>query len=175
MTLLRQTTDPDHRPTPRAFGVVVSEAVHAVCTRALAVDPKHRYGDVGAYWQALVSAAHPQTPTLEDSATRSASLAASALPRSTARMAVASPVVKTLPMPVMGDPSHDPRTASRTLPAPPAPTAGVEPPPLAGPAATTRASPPPARLSAIWIACIVGILLAGLAFAVVAARTMGRL
>jgi serine/threonine protein kinase len=182
MTLLRQTTDPDHRPTPRAFGVVTTDAVDAVCARALAVDPKLRYGDVGAYWEALVAAAHSPSPTLEDSASRTASVAASKLPRSTARMLVASPaaspaakpVPRTLPMPAVGDSAHDPRAPSRTLPVPPGP--GVaEPHRLAVPAATPGPSSPPARGSAIWIACIVGVVLAGLAFAVVAARMMGRL
>ncbi|MRG96452.1 bifunctional serine/threonine-protein kinase/formylglycine-generating enzyme family protein [Polyangium spumosum] len=49
--------DPSMRPTPRARGAQVSEAVERVIERALSVEPKHRYPDAGAFWDALVAAA----------------------------------------------------------------------------------------------------------------------
>ncbi|TKD02033.1 bifunctional serine/threonine-protein kinase/formylglycine-generating enzyme family protein [Polyangium fumosum] len=49
--------DPSLRPTPRARGANVSEAVERVIERALSVEPKHRFPDAGAFWDALVAAA----------------------------------------------------------------------------------------------------------------------
>jgi len=45
------------RPTPAMFGVRLSEAVESVLARALALDPRERYQHVGAFWEALCSAA----------------------------------------------------------------------------------------------------------------------
>ncbi len=44
------------RPTPRARGAQVSDAVEAVFARALAVAPGERYPDAGAFWAALKEA-----------------------------------------------------------------------------------------------------------------------
>jgi len=54
--LMRTILDPKRRPTPRASGVVTSDAVEAVFQRALAVRPADRYADAGAFWRALVDA-----------------------------------------------------------------------------------------------------------------------
>jgi serine/threonine-protein kinase len=48
--------DPSRRPTPRAEGLEVSDAVEAVFLRALAVDPRDRYQTVGAFWDELTAA-----------------------------------------------------------------------------------------------------------------------
>ncbi|HVU05251.1 MAG TPA: serine/threonine-protein kinase [Polyangiaceae bacterium] len=48
--------DTARRPTPRAEGVRVGDSVEAVFGRALAVDPRDRYGDVGEFWNALLAA-----------------------------------------------------------------------------------------------------------------------
>ncbi len=48
--------DPSSRPTPRAEGVAVSDAAEAVFAKALAVDPRDRFADAGAFWNALVRA-----------------------------------------------------------------------------------------------------------------------
>jgi serine/threonine protein kinase len=45
------------RPTPASLGVDLSAAVEAVFLRAVALDPRHRYPDVGAFWRALCGAA----------------------------------------------------------------------------------------------------------------------
>ncbi len=49
--------DPSLRPTPRARGATVSEAIERVIERALSVEPKHRFPDAGAFWDTLVAAA----------------------------------------------------------------------------------------------------------------------
>jgi serine/threonine-protein kinase len=61
LELLRTATDTARRPTPRARGVHLSDAVEAVFRRALAVSPPDRYPDLDAFWEALVSAASLET------------------------------------------------------------------------------------------------------------------
>ncbi|HEY4016606.1 MAG TPA: serine/threonine-protein kinase [Polyangiaceae bacterium] len=56
-TLASQACDQAKRPTPRAFGVTVSNAVEEVLARALAVHPVFRFADAGSFWSALVQAA----------------------------------------------------------------------------------------------------------------------
>ncbi|HTQ02940.1 MAG TPA: serine/threonine protein kinase [Polyangiaceae bacterium] len=51
-----QVLDRARRPTPRAQGLVVGDGVEAAFHRALAVDPRDRYRDAGAFWRALVEA-----------------------------------------------------------------------------------------------------------------------
>jgi serine/threonine-protein kinase len=55
--VVARATDPTHRPTPRTEGVPVPDAVEAAFARALAVDPKARYGTVTAFWQDLTEGA----------------------------------------------------------------------------------------------------------------------
>lgn len=55
--LYLEVTSLQKRPTPKARGVSVSDAVEAVFVRALAVDPKKRYDDVPKFWEALNAAA----------------------------------------------------------------------------------------------------------------------
>ncbi len=198
MTLLRHATDPARRPTPRALGFAMSDGVHAIFARALAVDPKQRFADVGAFWGALVAASQQRPEAfvqaagpsgLEDSATRTAAMPnAPAQPRSTARMAVARPTVETAPMaaaPARGSHGTMPmaQVAPRAAPTPfPAPSA--VPVALGSSGSTLRTGVPagPATVRtrrgstrAIWIACIVGVLLAALSFALVAAKVVGAL
>jgi serine/threonine protein kinase len=45
------------RPTPRAYGVEVSDAIEHVFSRALAVDPMKRFETAGSFWGALDAAA----------------------------------------------------------------------------------------------------------------------
>ncbi|MEJ7731403.1 MAG: serine/threonine-protein kinase [Polyangiaceae bacterium] len=62
------SADPTLRPTLRARGVDVPDAVEAVLHKALGVEPKQRYADAGAFWDALVAASgttrgsQPSTP-----------------------------------------------------------------------------------------------------------------
>jgi formylglycine-generating enzyme required for sulfatase activity len=48
----------ERRPTPRSLGAAVSDEVEAVFVRALAVDPKARNQDMGAFWSGLHEALH---------------------------------------------------------------------------------------------------------------------
>ncbi|HNZ24330.1 MAG TPA: protein kinase [Polyangiaceae bacterium] len=48
--------DPEIRPTPRAAGVDVPDAVETVFQRALAVDPRERPRSVGEFWHELLEA-----------------------------------------------------------------------------------------------------------------------
>jgi len=54
--------DPRTRPTPRAFGAVVPDALEAVLLRALAVSPEERFRSIGELWDALRSSLSLETP-----------------------------------------------------------------------------------------------------------------
>ncbi len=54
--------DPTIRPTPRAFGVPVSDDIEAVFRVALAVTPRERYKSAGEFWAALHGAVFPGSP-----------------------------------------------------------------------------------------------------------------
>ena len=56
VSLMKAATDPTVRPTPKQRGVLLPDAVEIVCRRALAVDPKARFGNIGELWAALVAA-----------------------------------------------------------------------------------------------------------------------
>jgi serine/threonine-protein kinase len=49
--------DPELRPTPRKLGLELPAAVDVVFERALALNPRGRFRDVGAFWKALCEAA----------------------------------------------------------------------------------------------------------------------
>lgn len=49
--------DPNRRPTPGNEGVIISDEVERVMTKALALDPRDRYPDTGVFWSELLAAA----------------------------------------------------------------------------------------------------------------------
>ena len=53
--------DPGQRPTPRARGVDLGDAVEAVFQKALAVNPQERYRHMSAFWSELKNAAANRT------------------------------------------------------------------------------------------------------------------
>ena len=55
-TMMAMAIDPARRPTPRNEGATVSDEVEAVFERALAVDPRERYGDIAEFWGDLEKA-----------------------------------------------------------------------------------------------------------------------
>jgi len=55
--------DVQRRPTPRAFGIPVSDAIEEVFSRALAVQPAERYGRAAEFLTALEAAARPVART----------------------------------------------------------------------------------------------------------------
>ena len=62
ITILKASTDPTVRPTPRQRGANVPDAIEVVCRRALAVDPKARFANIGEFWAALASAKKSLSP-----------------------------------------------------------------------------------------------------------------
>jgi serine/threonine-protein kinase len=63
--MMGTTIDPGRRPTPRAEGVAVPDAVEAAFERALAVDPRQRTQSIDAFWTELETALGIP-PTLAD-------------------------------------------------------------------------------------------------------------
>jgi eukaryotic-like serine/threonine-protein kinase len=59
-TLARSSCDPASRPTPRARGLAVSDAIEDVFRRALAVRPADRTKDMRAFWADFSRAARPR-------------------------------------------------------------------------------------------------------------------
>jgi formylglycine-generating enzyme required for sulfatase activity len=55
--------DPHRRPTPRAFGLDVTDIVEHVFLTALAVSPTDRYPTMGQFWSALHHAVFPEAPS----------------------------------------------------------------------------------------------------------------
>lgn len=60
--LMAACLDASHRPTPRALGVQVSREVEHVFARALAIEPRRRFRDIGTFWEALCVAAAMTKP-----------------------------------------------------------------------------------------------------------------
>jgi len=54
--MMGTAVDEKRRPTPRTEGVQVPDAVEEIFRRALAVDPRDRYQDVGRFWDDLEAA-----------------------------------------------------------------------------------------------------------------------
>jgi eukaryotic-like serine/threonine-protein kinase len=63
VTLLKAATDVNTRPTPKQRGVNVPDGIEMVCRRALAVDPKARFANIGELWAALIAARRSSVPT----------------------------------------------------------------------------------------------------------------
>src|SRR6185436_13639961 len=57
--------DPSARPTPQSLGVPTSNDVERVFARALAIDPRDRYQDVGTFWDDLERLVGCHTPRVE--------------------------------------------------------------------------------------------------------------
>lgn len=56
--------DEQRRPTPRNTGAIVPDAVEAAFARALAVDPRRRYANVGEFWDRIEAAVGVHTPRI---------------------------------------------------------------------------------------------------------------
>ena len=97
--LFIQSTDKGERPTPRARGVAVPDAVEAVLLRALQVEPRDRFRTVGEFWSALSGAAAGSSPeiaaTLRADSTGSAITALAPIPREREAVVGASEVPTT--------------------------------------------------------------------------------
>jgi eukaryotic-like serine/threonine-protein kinase len=56
VSVITQSTDSARRPTPRFLGATTPDAVETAFQKALAIDPKARFADVGTFWEALMTA-----------------------------------------------------------------------------------------------------------------------
>ena len=101
--------DPTLRPTPRALGADVPDAVERVLDKALAVEPRNRFPDADAMWDALLDAAGLAPNNLiRVSSPRLSPTAAVATPMAGAAPAVDRTVVEGARVPPTRDASHDP-------------------------------------------------------------------
>ncbi|WP_438020504.1 serine/threonine-protein kinase [Sorangium sp. So ce315] len=98
VAMMGTVLDEKRRPTPRSEGVLVPDALEGVFRRALAVDPRDRYRDVGAFWdeveQALGlprSAPPIALPARAHAPPAARASAAPAAPRSTRALDLAGP------------------------------------------------------------------------------------
>jgi serine/threonine-protein kinase len=116
--VVAQVLNPAQRPTPRALGVMVPDAMEAAFARALALDPKARFPEMGVFWEALAGAARLATSWRPSEG-------------SMAALGWVSPP-KTAPMPRVSGPGGAPSGTSRSTVAPAiSPSQGQPPgPPL---------------------------------------------
>jgi len=94
--------NPERRPTPRALGANVSDAVERVLARAVSVEPEQRHRNIGELWRELAAAAKEEdaVPQVASVAALSAPLAAPATnvsPTHTAPRLVATSRAKPTP------------------------------------------------------------------------------
>jgi formylglycine-generating enzyme required for sulfatase activity/tRNA A-37 threonylcarbamoyl transferase component Bud32 len=110
------------RPTPRRYGLNVSDQVEAVFAKALAVKPADRFATMGEFWRALRSAVFPQERGWTPPESR-ADVAVSLAPRS-ASSAVLALAATTLAAPPGTPSAMVPPDVTTTSPthAPPAST-----------------------------------------------------
>jgi eukaryotic-like serine/threonine-protein kinase len=121
--LAYSSANPDKRPTPRALGATVSDAVEEVLAKALAVKPADRWQTAGDFWNALrlavaMAPMRGMTDTSPKSAPGSApgSAGVATGPLSTSATVAAnwepSPSVNTAPSVSRSSPGVEERTAS---------------------------------------------------------------
>jgi formylglycine-generating enzyme required for sulfatase activity/serine/threonine protein kinase len=107
--------DPSRRPTPRTFGLPVTDAVEQVFMSALATSPGDRFRTMGQFWAALHHAVFPDAPAWQMSTT--SGVVAPRMP--TNPMVPAQPSMPMPPgFPSLLSPSSQPGPVS--LPTPPA-------------------------------------------------------
>ena len=58
-----KSCDATTRPTPRSLGLEIRPEIEAVFSKALALQPKDRYPDMGAFWAALHQVVYPGSET----------------------------------------------------------------------------------------------------------------
>ena len=160
-----KASDPRVLRTPRAVGVPVGPATESVFAKALSLDPKARFADIGTFWNTLQEAAG--IDGAEDAAAldarktlRMRSPAVSTPPpspsapgnladvRSTQRLGPSTPPPRPAPPRSVSTTARmppAPAPAPRAPPPPPAPTPPVPPPPVPqAPSVMVKATPPPA-------------------------------
>ena len=62
--VMGECLDERQRPTPRSLGVALPRSVEAAFERALALDPRARYRDLGEFWDVIEEATQVRTPRI---------------------------------------------------------------------------------------------------------------
>ena len=83
--------DPKRRPTPRNEGLDVPDNVEVVFVRALAVDPRERQADAGAFWNDLTAALGMRAEGRDPNVSRDSRADGGAVPRVETIEAAANP------------------------------------------------------------------------------------
>jgi len=143
VSIIKASTDPTRRPTPRTRGAAVPDDIEVVLRRALAVDPKNRFANITELWSAISSSRgsrpsvslqtnQPAPPSIVVSSGAPMAATATSLGAPTHLAPTAQPQYSMLPQspPVMSPP---PGTR------PPGMSLG---PPIAAPVTPYNASPP---------------------------------
>jgi serine/threonine-protein kinase len=151
--MMGTTTDVGRRPTPRAEGVPVSDAVELAFARALAVDPRDRTQNIEAFWTELEETLGlPPSIRIAGTPMSARSLAvAVAAPPQPAPLRV-SPAAMTMemaaiqPAPLSARPAPSPPPSWRPVAPPPSLRPVAPPPPSSRPAALPPPSSRPAAL-----------------------------
>jgi serine/threonine protein kinase len=55
VAIMKAATNPARRPTPRTRGANIPDEIEAACLRALAVDPRERFGSISEFWTVLAT------------------------------------------------------------------------------------------------------------------------
>ncbi len=161
ITLLKSSTDPTSRPTPRTRGANVPDAIEVVCRRALAVDPKNRFPNIGELWAAIVAARRPSnvgvdslrhsaTPTTKPSEGQGQGQGQGMIPQaraSTPALSTGGPPMGSMPHSVLGAPPMAGGMPGTAMQPPNAPYGPALPPyappaPMAMPMHPAQMSPP---------------------------------
>ncbi len=161
--------DPKRRPTPRAYGMEISDSLEAVLRRALAVAPDERFRSTGEFWDALRGALAMEPMRVAADSSRTASSANPAL------TALAPPDSSALTGQMrQSHPGYAQDRLSATPPAPPMPNATAvlyntnRTMPTPGPAMITgshHVRPPPANTAGLFAVLGAGAVLAAGAIA----------
>jgi serine/threonine-protein kinase len=148
VSIMRVATDPHRRPSPRALGANVPDAIEAVCVRALAVDPKARHASISELWAALEAAqgAFGIGPTSTTAMRAAPPTTPASIPATTpspgAFRAPSAPSMTVEPPTILRTPLPTPTPF--LAPAPPqGPPPGTRPPGYGGPMQPRYPPPPP--------------------------------
>jgi eukaryotic-like serine/threonine-protein kinase len=147
--------DPSRRPTPRNFGLQVTDAVEQVFAAALATSPGDRYRTMGHFWAALHQAVFPDAPAW--TMTTTGGVSAPRMPTNPMSMGVGPSSVPMPPgFPSLTSPSSQPGPVS--MPNPPAMTGASPLSSAASVAALAPAAVKPASSAAPIIFSVVALI-----------------
>jgi eukaryotic-like serine/threonine-protein kinase len=156
VSVIAQATNPAQRPTPRALGVAVPDAVEAAFAKALALAPKARFPEMGAFWDALTAATKLGQSTSGRHSDGALAAASFTSPKHTVPMAGVTspsggghaPIPATMEM-KRAEPVDQPSSPRVIRLAPPTPSGPLQSGPPSSdprpPVAVPRIPPPPAR------------------------------